>query len=600
MSARSEDFGLPPSPGRYSPSRLDVPNGTYEGNEIDIGNGNGNHGPTMTSMRRQAMLYRPVYLSEDETVLACCHHAHEVARAHGAKEVVLEHLAHALARVPAAVAVLEERSVNVDSLRRESATVISSEIPVDQGVIPLQLKAAKDFNTVMYLAAAGASRRDERSIGVRDVLEALLAYDPKLRAVRMIRRHLLGDQAEAASDPLAEVRATIDRYSAEVRELRLAVSDLRSGQIQQTTSTEKTLASLMSELVAERSQLAERMKVLQDTIVGQRSEAANLQRLVLDRLQTVERTVVNSGGGAVPAQLGERLQAMQRAIEAQRQDTARIEVSLGERVKSLDESLELRLPDPGRIEAAVIERLRTFERTLETVTGGGARNLGALGERLQALERALGSQRAEVANFHASITGELKALEKAMASQPGNGVFHGQLTERLLVLERMLASHRSELASFQSSFGSSGGVIQLAVEKALEGRSSGDPARFEPMLKSFEAQLAAAAKSWTGASERIAAVEQTLGQQGKQVGLINQAVDGELMQIRKALVALGHAQQTLSTAIDEWRLNNSGDLSVISNRLESLEKTALTSERSTGGVLERVDRALKNRYTGQA
>ncbi len=103
---------------------------------------------------------------------------------------------------------------------------------------------------------------------------------------------------------------------------------------------------------------------------------------------------------------------------------------------------------------------------------------------------------------------------------------------------------------------------------------------------------------------------------------IHQTLDSELEQIRKALVALGHAQQTLSTAIDEWRLNNSGDLSVISNRLATIEKngvqltapatpviiqnppiTGNANSLQTGiaasGLLDKVDRTLRVRYKTQ-
>ncbi len=123
--------------------------------------------------------------------------------------------------------------------------------------------------------------------------------------------------------------------------------------------------------------------------------------------------------------------------------------------------------------------------------------------------------------------------------------------------------------------------------------------------------------------ERIRSFEDLLAGQGDSVLSIHQTLDNELEQIRKALVALGHAQQTLSTAIDEWRLNNSGDLSVISNRLATIEKasqqmtapvtpvvikpppvtintgTGLHSGIAASGLLDKVDQTLRNRYKNQ-
>src|SRR5450631_3947598 len=207
MSSKVDDIS-----GRSPQGRYDLPGGAYEIVETDL---TGGTAPTQGSAaavgRRVITTYRPAYLSEDETVLACCHHAHELAKANGAREVMLEHLVHALVRVPDSAQVLQDRGINVEALKRESAAVISSEIPVDHTMMVAQLRASKDFNTVMHLAAAGASRRDERMLGVRDLLEALLRFDPKSRVVRMIRRHASEGELEDTVDPLTEVKATIDR-----------------------------------------------------------------------------------------------------------------------------------------------------------------------------------------------------------------------------------------------------------------------------------------------------------------------------------------------------------------------------------------------------
>ena len=66
----------------------------------------------------------------DDTVLACSNHAYDIALAHRAGEVRLEHLIHALTRIDAAADALEARAVRVANLRRDSATIIASDIPV--------------------------------------------------------------------------------------------------------------------------------------------------------------------------------------------------------------------------------------------------------------------------------------------------------------------------------------------------------------------------------------------------------------------------------------------------------------------------------------
>ncbi len=56
----------------------------------------------------------------DETVLACCNMAFDMALAHGAPEVDLDHLVHAMTRVEAASRLLEARGVREGQLRRSA------------------------------------------------------------------------------------------------------------------------------------------------------------------------------------------------------------------------------------------------------------------------------------------------------------------------------------------------------------------------------------------------------------------------------------------------------------------------------------------------
>ena len=68
-------------------------------------------------------------IAVDDTVLACCNCAYDVARFHASQDVRLEHLLHALTRVGAAVDVLAELGIRVDTLRRETAVAIAAEMP---------------------------------------------------------------------------------------------------------------------------------------------------------------------------------------------------------------------------------------------------------------------------------------------------------------------------------------------------------------------------------------------------------------------------------------------------------------------------------------
>ncbi len=569
-------------PDDYSArSRYDLPAGTYEMFETQpsiaglSGSGSGGSGHSLAPPRRAGSSYRPAYLGEDEVVLACCHHAHEVAKAHGAREVMLEHLVHAMARVNGAASVLEDRGVHVDALRRESANVISSEIPVENTTIVAQLRASKDFNTVMYLAAAAASRRDDRATSVRDVLDAMLNYDPKSRAVRLIRRHASGSDIEEQVDPLREMRGVMERYSVEMRELRMTISEMRASHLNQGSSAltllddrmrglEKVINQVAHETTDDRLALDDRLKSLQDLLISQRTDG----RGVADRLVNLERALGGNGAGTALQKLIETqrgdlvrieqlvhvgLASVERTIEANRPVTGEAITGLGDRLVALEASLESKLVDATKVEGALIERLKAFETSIEAQMLNAQRVWSGLTDRISGIERSISGQREEQAGYQRAHSQEIKALASTVES------------------------HGSTLLSAGTGLG---GEHIDALKTAVDGNRD-QFRRIETMiserLTGVENRLGSMGAGWAPLQDRLAGLERSMAVQRNDVASINVALDTELESIRKALLALSHAQQTLSTAIDEWRQNNSGDLSVISNRLGTIEKTGFAA-----------------------
>lgn len=544
-------------------------------------------------VRRGSYQYRPIGLNEDDTVLACTHHAHDVARAHGAKEVMLEHLVHALARVGQAVTVLADRGINVDALRRESATVISSDIPVDHtGQAPL--RASKDLSTVMYLAAAAACRREERATGVRDVLDALYNYDPKARAVRLVKRHTPGAELDERPDPLIELRGTLDRQAEEMRDLRLSVGDLRNAYQNQYSGANDALQ--------------DRMHKLEGLVSSLLSEVRSERVANGDRMQALQRNMGTGTISQLQSMFGDRFLSMQKAVEVQRGDLQRMEQMSAERMKGIEQRIEAALAARGLEMDPSGERLKSVEQSLEVQLGEVAKLETTLIERLQSFERALEAQNAGISRGWTAVG------------------------ERLAAVERSMTAHKSDIQRAIEGAAALPGGIQIGTgfTDRLQEMELGLAERMKGFEKSLETQLATTTRGWSQLQERLGVLEKSVTEQRNDMNTINKVMDGELDGIQRALTALGTAQATLSTAIEEWRKTNSGDLGVINNQLLTMQQSAsvvprtmvvdqaiareprveardngLATTRTTTtmagtSMLERVvDRALKSRAAGQ-
>ena len=84
------------------------------------------------------------------------------------------------------------------------------------------------------------------------------------------------------------------------------------------------------------------------------------------------------------------------------------------------------------------------------------------------------------------------------------------------------------------------------------------------------------------AGEQFVSLEAAVRAHLETAAAATKARERELGEVYEALVKLGANQQTLGNNLNTWRLENSGDLSIISNKLEQLEQTTL-------GVLTRIN-----------
>ena len=104
--------------------------------------------------------YRSGPILVDETVLACCNYAYDVALANRSADVRVEHLLNAMSRIEAAAVALEGRGVRVAALRRETAAIIASEIPTAASNGSPSPHRSDELADVLRAASTVAARRN--------------------------------------------------------------------------------------------------------------------------------------------------------------------------------------------------------------------------------------------------------------------------------------------------------------------------------------------------------------------------------------------------------------------------------------------------------
>ena len=154
----------------------------------------------------------------DDTAIACCNHAFDVALAHGAAEVQLEHLVHAMTRVELAARVLEQNGFQDAALRRESAAVIAGQIPYARNGDLGTPRASSLYVDVLHRASEHAGRSG-RAAGVGDILWVMSQMSRDIAGVALLMKHSgdyrphLADHIGQAGDDVVAQIAAIDQLS---------------------------------------------------------------------------------------------------------------------------------------------------------------------------------------------------------------------------------------------------------------------------------------------------------------------------------------------------------------------------------------------------
>lgn len=422
----------------------------------------------------------PIWI--DDTVMACCNRAYDLAIAHRAAEVRIEHLLHAMTLVEPAAAILDERGVGVVALRRESGAIITGDIAIGSTNGGGPRKSA-ELEEALRLAADRAYPR-RTPVTVDDMLVTIFDMTRDRPGVQLLYRHAA--QWTPPPEPRERVRvAAGSHYTGDsVRHFRAGPTGEALPVARFLPSAERTL----DERVARGERIGDRLGAVERNLEHRLDELQRITSTAADRMLALEEAATKPHLPAIPDDLVARL----------------------EHLSGLDgklDAVELKL-------AKVLDRLVGLEKLIDAHSA--TVDLSALDARLQSLENKAGE-----AGLKLNVVAEaLPAVKSAIEQRIGE-------------LAHSLSS------SLPNSF-----TQQLADLGVGAGELDGHVSELK------QAVAAAGAQAADSISDNARS----------------------LSEVHEALLKLNANQQTIAASVDQWRLDAAGDLGVISNRIEALER----------------------------
>ena len=554
----------------------------------------------------------------DEAVLACCNHAYDLALAHRAHEVRIEHLLNAMTRVDAAARVLEARGIRVASLRRDSASLIVAEagVGIPNGRHPP--KTSEPLDDVIRLAARQAASRQSPAT-INDVLTVLIDMKRDLPGYHMLRSHYEGwnlrDPMEPRYVPVEEprewIRGPAPGYyvSAPPRpEPYAPMTDTVHNS--RLDTLERALRDLTHTLGSERAAMSQWMADMQRMDMRRRDEPVMAPRPDLSgpSLAAIERNVDAKFSELARSwsMLGERLQSIEQSIAKSRAEPVGVPAGLVDRLKAF-EGLDKRLAELDRTITVMADRMVGLERHLSDRPEAQVANLAPVLDRIAGLERNL-SERIEGGSDISPLLERMQNLELAIETKPAvvsgdAGAFAQQFEARIRAIEEAVTAQRSGFAHFAASMG--GEMRQLAASVKLapvggDGLKSlvadqlqvftagldrqqsqissnvSQPVlqRLAALSSQVESRQADSDRAFGAIAERLSSLERSLANWGQQNAEVGVTHERDIKEVHDALVRLNTNQTTLAQSMDQWRLDLTGDLGEISNRVKAAEAAA--------------------------
>lgn len=328
----------------------------------------------------------------DEIVLRVCNQAFDLAVAHRAVEVGLEHLIHALTLIDPAAAILQDYNFHVSTLRRESASIIASDPPAGRSAGLLSPSPSAEFAELLQFAAERAYLR-RSPVTTEDLLDTLLDMKRDHSSRNLLSRHRQDWDLRSTMEPEQRERVRVSAGSH-------PMGSLRGDAVPTTTDTvQNTRIDALERAVRELSD---------DLSLNRKTFQTLIEEIRGGRLSGGAGLYVGNGNGyghgqtespGEPLDLDhdhiiDRLHLIEQNVNAKFGELARTWGVLGQRLEVLEQS--------------IIDRP-------ETATAELPETLTALPERLVAMEQRL-VERAQPAAMPAELGGKLERIDAAFSA----------------------------------------------------------------------------------------------------------------------------------------------------------------------------------------
>lgn len=531
MGYRGEDLDLR-TPQTWSAAPQDLSNS---------GQNDQLNGPRSRAGTYAASRGGPIWV--DDTVLACCNYAYDIAVVHKAGEVRLEHLLHALTRVDPAAAALASRGVQVATLRRDSAVVVTSEIPAGLFGNKIAPRRSDEFEDILRLAAALSYRRNAPA-NIDDLVQVLFEAAPDVPSLSLLRQSFsrpptgYGDPMPNFVRPqytpdIQDPRAPRGYYQNEPRPVRSEFTATPTDNIQNVRldTLEQMVRALSNDLGNERRVFTTALQDLQREVLAHRDDTSRLSgglpdgnlAAMGDRMASLETAVLNvrPGTGTDVGPIHERLSTIERALAAALNDTSRAAETVVAKVGLLETELRRR-SDASVDLTPVINRLDIIEEAVLSHDSDGVRNLS---DRMKKLEDALQAGRTRAADAEAAFASEIKALTAAVERQRGE--------------------------------------MSVAVLTPLA-------QKFDEIGAAFESRQADSSRGLNELLQRVTAFERSVSDYTVKSAEAGAAYAKELGEVHDALMKLNANQHTLAGAVDMWRQQGASAFASLGSRMDGL------------------------------